>query len=104
MTDPIRSYLAECFWPGVTQAQVQKVDGNAARSADASADGEQDVRYLGSVLLAEDEVVLCFFQAHSAEAVEAVATDARIPYARIVESTWTPTQPQGDPRADEPLL
>ena len=86
MTDQVRSYVAECFWPSVTRAHVQQLDVRAAQDAAAS----RQVRYWGSMLIPQDEVVLCFFDGPSASAVEAAAHRARIPFARIVESTGIP--------------
>ena len=86
MEAPVRSHLAECFWSGVKQAQVEELDGRAAQSASDSSSNGAGVRYRGSLLLPKDEVVLCFFDGPSASAVEAVARRARIPFARIVES------------------
>jgi hypothetical protein len=75
-------YLAECYWPGVTDADLADLDARA-RSASAGDDGP---RYLGSHLVPEDEIVLCFFEASSPDAVDYLARNARIPFARIVES------------------
>lgn len=91
MPAPIRSYLAECFWPGVTRAQLEELDGRDELAA-IGRDGRAPVRYRGSMLVPEDEVVFCFFDGPSATAVEAAARDAGIPFARIVESTGLPSQ------------
>ena len=74
-------YVAECFWSGVTEADLAQLDSRAHASAD-----EGGVRYLGSMLMPEDEVVFCFFDGATHEAVEGVATRAQIPFERIVES------------------
>jgi hypothetical protein len=76
-------YLAECLWPGVTEADLAAVDARARASAEA---GSDDVSYLSSRLLPSDEVVFCFFEGPSAEAVQAVAERAQIPFERILES------------------
>jgi hypothetical protein len=72
-------YAAECFWPGVTEAALQELD---ARIEAVEAEG---VRYRGSMLLPTDEVVFCFFDGTSADAVRAVAEQAAIPFERIVQ-------------------
>ena len=56
-----------------------------ASAADLSADGDA-VRYLGSLLMREDEVVLCRFEG-SEPSVRRVAERAAIPFERIVEAT-----------------
>lgn len=87
MNDPVRSYLAECFWPGVSEAQLEELDRRATLSTSSSHGSGERVRYRGSMLMSEDEVVFCFFEGPSAAVVEAIARQAQIPFARIVEST-----------------
>src|SRR4051794_9805124 len=60
MADPIRSYLAECFWPGVTKAQLEELDSRDELAPPTGHDGTAQVRYRGSMLMPEDEVVFCF--------------------------------------------
>ncbi|HXF97699.1 MAG TPA: nickel-binding protein [Gaiellaceae bacterium] len=71
-------YLAECFLPGVSEGALAALDARV-RAVESG-----EVRYLGSLLVPEDEVVLCFFQGPSAEAVRALAEQAEVPFARIV--------------------
>jgi hypothetical protein len=86
----ITEYLAECLWPGVTQAEMDDVDARARSSAEV--DAQRGVRYLGSILMPGDEVVFFVFTGPSARAVQAVATGAEIPFERIVPSIRKPTQ------------
>lgn len=82
-------FLAECYWPGVTDADMGALDERAARSA-ASLSREGDaVRYLGSLLMREDEVVLCRFTG-AEESVRRVAEDAAIPFERLLEAATSP--------------
>jgi hypothetical protein len=74
-------FVAECFWSGVTEADLARLDLKARTSAEQSG-----VRYLGSMLMREDDVVFCFFDGASHDAVARVATRAQIPFERIVES------------------
>ena len=46
----------------------------------------EGVRYLGLMLMPEDEVVFFVFSGPSADAVRALAASAAIPFERIVES------------------
>jgi hypothetical protein len=98
MADPIRSYLAECFWPGVSKAQLGALDSRAELAAATGRGAREQVRYRGSMLMPGDEVVFCFFDGPSATAVEAAARDAGIPFARIVESTGLPSARAGGRR------
>jgi hypothetical protein len=74
------SYVAECFWPDVREEDVRALD---ARIDAALTSG---VRYLGSLLIREDEVVLCQFEG-TAEAVRSVAELARVPFERLLATT-----------------
>ena len=62
------------------------------RIAQSAAELDQNadtVRYLGSLLLREDEVVLCRFEG-SAPAVRRIAEGAAIPFERILEAGHSP--------------
>jgi len=82
-------YVAECFWPGVDEAAVRALDARAGGSADELARTGESVRYLGSILMREDEVVLCLFDG-SADAVRRAAERAEIPFERILEASRSP--------------
>jgi hypothetical protein len=80
------SYVAECFWTGVNEEAVRAVDERSeASAAEVSRDGEA-VRFLGSILMLQDEVVLFLFEG-SAAAVRRAANLAEIPFERILESS-----------------
>ena len=85
-----RSFIAECFWPDVSEADLDALDRRVEQAAAELAPSR--VRYLGSILLREDEVVLCQFDG-TAETVRAVAERAQVPFERILQaarSPWTP--------------
>jgi uncharacterized protein DUF4242 len=84
------SYVAECFWPGVTRDDLAQLDARVVASVDRKSRARDRVRYLGALLLPTDEVVFCFFDAPSADAVEIVARRANIPFDRILESVNVP--------------
>lgn len=89
MSEPSLGYVAECFWIGVTEDDLRSLDRRAAAcAAEQSLDGEE-VRYLGSILMRQDEVVLCFFEG-SASGVHQAAQRAEIPFERILETTASP--------------
>jgi Protein of unknown function (DUF4242) len=87
------SFVAECFWTGVRGDDLSALDQRAQRSAAAVASEGEQVRYLGSLLVREDEVVLCFFEG-SAASVRKAAERAEIPFDRILETTGSHTQPR----------
>jgi hypothetical protein len=92
---PTTEYVAECFWPGVDESAVRALDARAARSAAELTRGGTPVRYLGSLLMREDEVVLCLFEGELAP-VRKAAEQALVPFERILEaagSPWPVTDP-----------
>lgn len=82
-------YLAECFWPGVTESDLAGLDKRAQAAADESSRRGNEVRYLGSLLIRQDEVVLCQFTG-SEPAVRQIAEQAAIPFERIVSAGHSP--------------
>jgi hypothetical protein len=82
MAEPAASFVAECYWPDVREEDVRALDRRIVASL------ADDVRYLGSVLIAEDEVVLCQFEG-SADAIRRVAERARVPFERLLTATVT---------------
>ena len=75
------TYLLECFWPGVTQAEFSAAAARAsARTAEAG------LRYIDSILVPSDEIVLFVVSGPSADAVHAEVDRAGIRCDRVVES------------------
>jgi hypothetical protein len=89
-TAPRASFVAECFWTGVTEGDLRALDARADAAVAELAQGGEQVHYLGSVLMLTDEVVLCLFEGSGA-VVRQAAERAGIPFERIIESTpWPP--------------
>ena len=80
MAETAASFVAECYWPDVHEEEVLELDQRILASF------SEDVRYLGSVLIREDEVVLCHFEG-TAEAIRRVAEQAHVPYERLLAAT-----------------
>lgn len=83
------NHLAECYWPGVREEELKALDERACAAAAGISDQRRPVRYLGSLLMREDEVVLCLF-AGSADAVREAAELAEVPFDRIVKTDRSP--------------
>ncbi len=90
MSEPaVTEYVAECLWPDVHESDLQALDVRASEQAERlTADG-RPVSYLGSLLMREDEVVLCLFQGER-EAVRTAVEAAEIPFDRILEAAHSP--------------
>jgi Nickel responsive protein SCO4226-like len=82
-----QAYLVECFWPGVSEGRVAK----AVRQLEAVDTGEDGVTWVDSILVPDDEIVLCVFEGRSMEAVRASADRAGLPAERIVACVQVPT-------------
>jgi hypothetical protein len=85
--------VAECFWPDVAPEDLVALD-RRLREATGRLGPERPLRYLGSMLLRDDDVVLCEFVG-SAEAIRAVAQAADVFFERILETVRTGS---GEPR------
>ena len=84
-------FAAECFWPDVDERAISAVDARiVARVAAMNAAGS-GVRYLGSILLREDEVLLCRFEGAEAD-VRQVVEAADVPFERLLATTTYPAQ------------
>ena len=79
-------YAAKCYWPGVTETDVEQVTERAARAG--LAPGSNTVTYLGSLLFAADDLVLCLFQGPSRGAVIQASGWLGIPCERLMDSLW----------------
>ena len=77
--------MAECFWPGVTAQKVADA-GELVRQASSAISRDDGVaRYLGAILVPEDEIALFLLKAASIDAAKELATQAAIPSERILE-------------------
>jgi len=94
MEGVVESFVAECFWPDVGESDLEALDRRVQQAA-AQPSPAGPARYLGSILLREDEVVLCQFEG-TAESVRELAERARIPFERILtagRSPWPTAEP-----------
>ena len=95
-------FVAECYWAGVGPDDLRSLDERVASCASELTRTGERVRYLGSMLIVEDEVVLCLFEG-SATAVRNVAERAAIPFGRtpghrrtLVEGVIEPRRRTGE--------
>ena len=82
----MKTYLVECYSPGVARAEVESA---AARAAGASAELRNEgcgVDYVGAILVPADEVVFYVFASACAKTVREASVRAAVPFERVVES------------------
>jgi hypothetical protein len=98
MANAVRtSYVAECFWSGVREDDLRGLDRRIEASIGAIAGDGEPIRYLGWLLVIDDEVVLVLFDGPLAT-VRRVVEHAEIPFGRILQvarAPW-PTNPPAD--------
>lgn len=80
-------YAAKCYWPDVDERELERVTTRALRTGDARARGSE-VAYVGSLLFAGDDLVLCLFEGPSRAAVKQASERAGIPCERVMDSVW----------------
>ena len=81
-----RLFVVERYLPGITPEELRaSAERLAEAAARLTADGEE-IRYLGSAFVPEEESCFCRFEAVSARGVEEVCRAAEFPYARILEA------------------
>ena len=93
-------YAAKCYWPGVTQVGLEQV---AERARAGPGAGSAGVIYLGSLLFAADDLVLCLFCGPTRAAVIQASDRLGIPSERLMEPLWLPqiSQPRKERRHDQ---
>jgi hypothetical protein len=100
MVARIESFVAECFCPGVSRAELEELDSRIDAAIAELHRQQRPIRYLGSILMQEDEVVLCQFEG-PADVVREAAERAEIPFERILETARSPWLPQAAPHQRE---
>jgi len=81
-----RLFVVERYLPDISAEELRaSAERLAAAAAKLSAAGN-DVRYLGSTFVREEESCFCRFEASSAVVVANACRAARFPYARILEA------------------
>jgi hypothetical protein len=80
-----RSYLVECYWPGVSEDALVAAVQRTRSATSALRQRGRDVAFLGSILVPADETVFAFFQGCEAD-VRAASTSAGLPFERVLDS------------------
>lgn len=80
-----RSYLVECYWPGVTAETLGIATERAQHAVATMRRRGRELRFFGAILVPADETVFCLFNGTEAD-VRAVTDEAGVPYERVLES------------------
>jgi hypothetical protein len=94
------AYVAECFWAGLQEEDLLEVDRRIEASVVTVVGDGAPVRYLGWLLVLDDEVVLVLFEGPRGT-VQRVAEHAGLPFGRILQvahSPW-PSNPSANEEA-----
>jgi hypothetical protein len=92
------TFMAECFWPGVSEPKVAEVGARLRQASLAASSTNGLPRYLASILVPTDEIALVLLEASSIDAATELAGQAAIPSERILEIKWLGAFLPGLPR------
>jgi hypothetical protein len=84
-SDLTRSYLVECYWPGVSEELLVAAARRARRAAAQLRRLGGDVDFVSSILVPADETVFCLFSGCEKD-VRAATKQAGVPFERVLES------------------
>lgn len=91
------TYLVECFWPGVTREAVETANERARECSAALRREGSGLRFIGSLLVPDDEVVFFQFTATSSEEVARASREAQLPFDRVAVCLWLEPGERGFP-------
>jgi hypothetical protein len=87
-------HLVECYWPGVTESELATITRRVEAAAQRLSREGSEVRYLTGLLVPEDEVALCLFEAGSSATVEEACRRGGLPFDRILSVAVIPPEDQ----------
>lgn len=81
----MRTFLVECFWPGVTEeAFANGAERARATARELRAIG-RDVAFLGAVLVLRDEIAFWRFACESPRVLDELSSLAELSHERVLE-------------------
>lgn len=86
-TGPTRSFLAECYWPGVRDEALAAILARADAAASQYRREGREVALRGTFLVRSDETVFFLFDGQETD-VRATAELAGLRFNRILEAVW----------------
>ncbi len=91
---PPGRYLAECYWPGVSEDALAETVALADAAASELRRQGRQVDLRGTILVRSDETVFCLFEGREAD-VRAAGELAGVRFERVLESLWLGSGPAG---------
>jgi hypothetical protein len=82
-----RTYLVECYWPGVDEQKHAAASGRASEVARELRRQGHDLHFWGSILISDDETVLWLYDGVAAD-VRAATDRVGVECERVLESQW----------------
>jgi uncharacterized protein DUF4242 len=89
------TFIVERYLPGVEVDAFAEAAGRVAGAAAALTEGGLLVRYLGSVLVPDEEYCVCRFEACDLQAVREANRRAGLPFWRVVDAVLIEHPPFG---------
>jgi len=80
-----RSYLVECYWPGVSEQDLDATLGRVREAARVLRRDGRPVDLVGTIVVPADETVFCLFDGLEAD-VRTVSIRAGVAFERVLES------------------
>jgi hypothetical protein len=84
-SDERRSYLVECYWPGISEQELAVTLRRVRAAARVLQQEGGTVDLVGTILVPADETVFCLFDGVEAD-VRTVSAQAGVPFERVLES------------------
>jgi hypothetical protein len=81
----LKTYLVECFWPGIGERKLASAVNRAQAAARELRREGREIWLLGSILIRADETVFFVFEGAEAD-VRAASAKAAVPFERVLES------------------
>jgi hypothetical protein len=86
-SDGQRSYLVECYWPGVNEEKLTAAVARVVETVGELREEGRDLRFLQSIFVPADETVFWLFGGSEAD-VRAASQQAGVQFERVLESRW----------------
>jgi hypothetical protein len=84
--DEVKAYMVERYLPGITAGELDEANTRLTAAVTALAAQGVEVRYLSSTFIPAEESCFYWFEGDGADDVRRACEEARVPFARIVET------------------